>query len=103
MIQYRWYIGTAQQDGTPVDGDQKKKVADLLIEKFGGATMYATAGMWRDDGEIYQEHTIVFEVIAEGGQGAATIAKDLARIAGQKSVLWTSVRLNSGLSHANPS
>ncbi len=96
MMQYRFYVGLNQQDGKPVTEQQKKDVIDRLLDSYTGITMYASAGLWTEDGERHREDTIVFEtvvIVADTLPNPADVAQDLAGMANQKSVLYTGVRL----------
>ncbi len=99
MMQYRFYIGYTQQDGDLVTEQQKEEICKYLLGAYLGFTMYPTAGMWMDDGELQREQSVVFETVVIGTEGVPNpcdIAVELARIANQKSVLYTGVVLKDG-------
>ena len=114
MIQYRWYVGYKQQDGKPVGGLMESAVIDYLMGIFKGVTMYPSAGLWREDvspltlsghpqqdgdPNVHREQTIVLEVVTEVSVSMPSplqVAKVLAELTNQKTVMYTAVSLEEG-------
>lgn len=101
MRQLRWYVGNLQRDGEPVTTAQRKAVIDLLMESYGGATVYSTAGYWKDDdSKIVIEPSFVFEVVTTDREwpssSVSSVADEIRSIANQKSVLYTTVGIFGG-------
>ena len=100
MHQYRWYVGSTQQSGETVTIEQRKAVLDILLKKFTGVTVYPSDGYWKDP-DIQREYTCVFEVMVDTSRWppevhVEDVAKELAKAANQKSVMFTSIAIYSG-------
>ncbi len=101
MRQLRWYVGNLQQNDDSVTEYQRKTVIDLLIQHYGGATVYPTAGYWEDaEGRLCIESSFVFEVVTDNhdwpSPNPRTVADEIRVLANQESVLFTDINISTG-------
>ena len=89
-IQYVLYLGTNDKDtNEPVctPEEAKARVADILVEHFGGYTIQDANGGWVDDGTLYQEYTLVIFLSDTTLDEVHAAADDMIRAFNQSSVL----------------
>lgn len=98
MIRHRYYIGTLTRDGLAVSVDAWSKIADALVDVYGGYTRYNEVGAWRDaTGHVVREPSVIVEGISDLAPVIpAHFAKLLATIAEQSAVLWTEETIKGG-------
>lgn len=102
MIRYRFYIGTRDGQDSAKEVDHAP-VREYLVGTFGGYSASTVAGAWTDAGKVYEESSVVYEVLADGvplGRQADRHASALAKLARQKCVLWTVERVQGGFARA---
>ena len=99
MIRHRYYVGTLTQDGRPVPAVSVDACADLLLKVYGGYTLFHARGAWSDKGEIKREPSRVYECLFEtGDHDVRGLARELAKLADQFTVLWTTEEVGGGYS-----
>lgn len=89
-IQYVMYIGTNDKDtNEPVctPEEAKSRVADILVQHFGGYTIQEANGGWEDDGVLYREYSVVVYLSDTDLESVHAAADDLIREFNQSSVL----------------
>lgn len=103
MRQIRWYVGTLQQDSDPVTPAMRTRVLDVLIDTYGGVTVYPASGYWVDaEGALVHEQTFVFEVVSTMDDddwpppNTRSVAEVIREATNQKAVLFTDIQINSG-------
>ena len=124
MIRHRYYVGTVTKglldtcsrcesppynyDETcpecddrarPVSDEQRTKLRETLCEVYGGYTVYAAVGAWRDGVVVKLEPSEVYEGLSPSRLvDPQALAQLLATIAEQSTVLWTEETVTGGFS-----
>ena len=99
MIRHRYYVGTMTKDGLPVSDEQRTKLQETLCEVYGGWTMYAATGAWRDGAMVTLEPSEVYEGLSPSRPvDPQALAQRLATITEQSTVLWTEETVTGGFS-----
>lgn len=89
-IQYVMYIGTNDKDtNEPVctPEEAKSRVADILVQHFGGYTIQEANGGWEDEGVLYREYSVVVYLSDTDLESVHAAADDMIREFNQSSVL----------------
>ena len=89
-IQYVMYIGTNDKDtNEPVctPEEARSRVADILVQHFGGYTIQEANGGWEDEGIRYREYSVVVYLSDTDLESVHAAADDLIREFNQSSVL----------------
>ena len=88
--QYVMYVGTNDKDtNEPVCSPEEAKVraAEILVDHFGGYTIQEANGGWEDDGNLYQEYTLVIYLSDTTLDAVHAAGDDMIRAFHQSSVL----------------
>ena len=94
-VQYVLYLGTNDKDtNKPVftQAEAMEKAKEILIRHFGGYTIQEAHGGWLDEGQLYQEYTLVIYLSDTTPEAVHAAADELIETFRQSSVLI----------HANP-
>ena len=94
-IQYVLYLGTNDKDtNEPVYTPEEslKILEEILLRHFGGYTIQEAHGGWMDEGQLYQEYTLVIYLSDTTPEAVHAAADELIETFRQSSVLI----------HANP-
>ena len=94
-IQYVLYLGTNDKDtNKPVftQAEAMERAKEILIRHFGGYTIQEAHGGWVDEGQLYQEYTLVIYLSDTTPEAVHAAADELIETFRQSSVLI----------HANP-
>ena len=89
-VQYVMYLGTNDKDtNEPVCSPEEAKVraAEILVDHFGGYTIQEANGGWEDDGNLYQEYTLVIYLSDTTLDAVHAAGDDMIRACHQSSVL----------------
>ena len=99
MIRHRYYVGTVTGEGLPVSDEQRTKLRETLCEVYGGYTVYAATGAWRNGAVVKLESSEVYEGLSPSRPvDPQALAQLLATIAEQSTVLWTEETVTGGFS-----
>ena len=94
-VQYVLYLGTNDKDtNKPVftQAEAMERAKEILIRHFGGYTIQEAHGGWMDEGQLYQEYTLVIYLSDTTPEAVHAAADELIETFRQSSVLI----------HANP-
>ena len=89
-VQYVMYLGTNDKDtNQPVftQAEAVEQAKQILIRHFGGYTIQEASGGWLDEGELYQEYTLVIYLSDTTPEKVHAAADELVETFHQSSVL----------------
>lgn len=92
MTRTRYYIGLVDRNGKGVSAETRMTLPSVVAEAYGGGcTIFHASGYWQG----CREPSLVIEAIGDDVD-SATLAKHLAYLANQTSVLWTQEQVDGG-------
>ena len=89
-VQYVMYLGTNSKDSNkPVftQAEALEQAKAILIKHFGGYTIQQAEGGWIDEGNVYQEYTLVIYLSDTTEEAVHAAADELIQVFDQSSVL----------------
>ena len=89
-VQYVMYLGTNDKDtNKPVftQAEALEQAKEILVKHFGGYTIQEAQGGWLDNGELYQEYTLVIYLSDTTEEAIHQAADELIETFRQSSIL----------------